>query len=158
MQCPKILYLQVKTVSIEKNNNSYIAKIYQHFCKLTKVLKSLTCRFLRQFARYFLTSESDPGRNFNDRWVRCLNGLVSTTWRVATPWSKPLPTTNWSRNLYAKHKYKQRLNTVKQQPFRYQVNWEKFKSKNSTLSLLWRTKTEFLPSISIQYQVDKWWE
>ena len=152
---------------------SFICKL-QHFLKNTitflpcknalkflwakKVIKKLTCRFLRQFARYFLTSESDPGRNFNDKWVRCLNGLVSTTWRVATPWSKPLPTTNWSRNLYAKHKYKQRLNTVKQQPFRYQVNWEKFKSKNSTLSLPGGTKTEFLPSISIQYQVDKWWE
>ena len=63
----------------------------------------LTWRFLRQFARYFLTSASDPGRNFNDKCVKCLNGLVSTTWRVAMPWSKPLPTTNCSKNLLKKN-------------------------------------------------------
>ena len=53
--------------SLLKKKITLTLQKYQHFCKLTKVLKSLTCRFLRQFARYFLTSESDPGRNFNDR-------------------------------------------------------------------------------------------
>ena len=28
----------------------------------------------------------------------------------------------------------------------------------STLSLLWMTKTEFLLTISLQYQADRWWE
>ena len=47
------------------------------------IQRKLTLNCLRQSARYFFTSESDPGTNLRERWLRCLNGFVSTTFSVA---------------------------------------------------------------------------
>lgn len=40
-----------------------------------------TLRHFKQLAKNFFISASVPGRNFRERWVRCLKGLVSTTFK-----------------------------------------------------------------------------
>lgn len=62
-----------------------------------------TLEDLRQDARNFLISASFPGKNFSDKWVRCLNGFVSTTFRNEGVWSKLDPEeTSCSKNLKRK--------------------------------------------------------
>ena len=61
----------------------------------------LTFKFLRQSAKYFLTSESEPGKNLRARCVRCLNEFVSITFNVEDELpNPPLPLhTSSSMNL-----------------------------------------------------------
>ena len=58
-----------------------------------------TFKFLRQSARYSLTSASMPGRNLSDRCVRCLNGFVSMTFRLAVLQSELPLVTRCTMNL-----------------------------------------------------------
>lgn len=59
-----------------------------------------TLRHFKQLAKNFFISASVPGRNFRERWVRCLKGLVSTTFKETGVWSRAgAEETNCSKNL-----------------------------------------------------------
>lgn len=59
-----------------------------------------TLRHFKQLAKNFFISASVPGRNFRERWVRCLKGLVSTTFKETGVWSRAgAEDTNCSKNL-----------------------------------------------------------
>lgn len=61
--------------------------------------KILTFSSFKHFARYFFISWSLPGKKFKDRWMRCLNGFVSTTSSTPLPWMAEPDNENCSKNL-----------------------------------------------------------
>lgn len=92
-------YILLNYSEWKKKKKQKLLKYIQHW-GLVSVIINFTLRHFKQLAKNFFISASVPGRNFRERWVRCLKGLVSTTFKETGEWSRAgAEETNCSKNL-----------------------------------------------------------